>query len=72
MPSFHIDLYAGRGQNEVGYLNGAVVRFGEKYSVPTPINRWLTSTLEGMVEGAISKETYAFQPEKYLAEINRI
>ena len=28
MPSFHIDLHGGRGQTEVRFLNGAVVRYG--------------------------------------------
>ena len=30
MPSFHIDLYSGRGQSEVDYLHGAIVREGKK------------------------------------------
>ncbi|MDO9301750.1 MAG: 2-dehydropantoate 2-reductase N-terminal domain-containing protein, partial [Anaerolineales bacterium] len=38
MPSFHIDLYSGRGKSEVEYLHGAVVREGKKYNVPTPVN----------------------------------
>ncbi|RPJ50809.1 MAG: 2-dehydropantoate 2-reductase, partial [Chloroflexi bacterium] len=30
MPSFHIDLHAGRGKSEVDYLNGAVERYGRR------------------------------------------
>ncbi len=66
MPSFHIDLYSGRRQSEVEYLNGAVVRFGEKLAVPTPVNRALTSILSGMAAGVISKEDYARQPQALL------
>lgn len=69
MPSFHIDLYSGRGKSEVDYLHGAVVRAGEKTGVPTPINKLLTSTLLALTRGEISVEKYAHQPEKFLAEI---
>ncbi len=67
MPSFHIDLYSGRGQSEVGYLNGAVVRYGEQAGVPTPVNRLLTDTLLALTRGEIPIEAYALQPEKLLA-----
>ncbi len=66
MPSFHIDLYSGRGQSEVGYLNGAVVRYGEKMGVPTPVNRLLTDTLLALTRGDINRDAYANQPEKFL------
>jgi 2-dehydropantoate 2-reductase len=66
MPSFHIDLYSGRGQSEVGYLNGAVVRHGEQVGVPTPVNRLLTETLLALTRGEILLDAYALQPEKLL------
>ncbi len=66
MPSFHIDLYSGRGQNEVRYLNGAVVHHGEKMGIPTPVNRLLTDTLMALTHGEISLDKYALQPEKLL------
>jgi 2-dehydropantoate 2-reductase len=66
MPSFHIDLYAGRGQSEVGYLNGAVARRGQQAGVPTPVNRLLTDTLLALTRGEIPLETYALQPGKLL------
>jgi len=70
MPSFHIDLYAGRTRSEVTYLHGAVVRAGEKLGVPTPVNKLLTETLLALAEGRISRDTYAHNPEKFLAELN--
>ena len=66
MPSFHIDLYAGRGQSEVDYLNGAVVRFGDKLGIDVPLNRWLTQTLLAITAGTLSKSEYAHQPEKMI------
>lgn len=70
MPSFHIDLHAGRGKSEVTYLHGAVVRAGEKYAVPTPVNRLLTETLLAMTAGKIPLEAYSRQPDKLLARLN--
>jgi len=70
MPSFHIDLYAGRGKSEVDYLHGAVVRAGEKFGVPTPVNKLLTETLLALTNKETPLEEYAGQPEKLLAKLN--
>ncbi|HUH99294.1 MAG TPA: 2-dehydropantoate 2-reductase [Anaerolineales bacterium] len=69
MPSFHIDLYSGRGQSEVQYLHGAVVRAGERFGVATPVNRVLTETLLKLTNGEIPLEEFAHQPQKLLALI---
>ncbi len=69
MPSFHIDLYAGRGKSEVSYLHGAVVRAGKKFGVPTPVNQLLTETLLGLTNGSIPMGMYEHQPEKLLAQL---
>jgi 2-dehydropantoate 2-reductase len=69
MPSFHIDLHSGRGQSEVEYLHGAVVRAGEKFGVPTPVNRVLTETLMSLTRGEIPLEAFAHQPDKLLARM---
>jgi 2-dehydropantoate 2-reductase len=71
MPSFHIDLHTGRGASEVDYLNGAVVRFGERLGVPTPVNRFLNETLLALVKGETTIDTYAKQPEKLVQELRR-
>lgn len=68
MPSFHIDLHSGRGQSEVGYLNGAVVRYGAQAGVPTPVNRLLCETLEGLTRGVLPLDEYHHRPEKLLAQ----
>ncbi len=69
MPSFHIDLHSGRGKSEVDYLNGAVVRFGERYGVATPVNRLLNEILIGLSEGNLPLDGYAKQPERLLKEL---
>ncbi len=66
MPSFHIDLYSGRGKSEVEYLHGAVVRAGEKFGVPTPVNKVLTETLMKLTNKEIPLEEFARQPKKLL------
>lgn len=70
MPSFYIDLYSGRGKSEVDWLNGAIVRFGEKVGVATPVNKVLTETLLALTKGEFPLETYSQQPEKFLALIS--
>lgn len=69
MPSFHLDLYAGRKQSEVEFLNGAIVRYGQKQGVLTPVNRFLTETLKGLTEGKIPLETYSGKPDKFLDDL---
>ena len=66
MPSFHIDLHAGRGSSEVDWLNGAVVRYGGRCGVPTPVNRLLTETLLALTRREIPLDTFQGQPEKLL------
>jgi 2-dehydropantoate 2-reductase len=36
---------------EVDYINGAVVRWGQKYGIPTPVNRTLVACLKGIEHG---------------------
>ena len=64
MPSFHIDLHGGRGLSEVDYLNGAVVRFGNKAGVPTPVNALLNETLLKMTQKDIPLDAFIRQPQK--------
>lgn len=71
MPSFHIDLHSGRGKSEVEYLHGAVMRAGENYNVPTPVNRVLTETLVALTNHAIPMDEFEHKPRKLLDRINR-
>ena len=69
MPSFHIDLYSGRGLSEVEFLHGAVVREGKARGIPTPVNQVLTETLVALTKKEIPLEEFAERPEKLLAKI---
>ncbi len=72
MPSFHIDLYSGRGKSEVEYLHGAVVEAGKKHNIPTPVNELLTTTLLALTNREIPLEEYANQPEKFLSKVKSL
>lgn len=69
MPSFHIDLHSGRGKSEVEWLNGAVVRYGEKAGIPTPVNQVLTETLLALTRGERTPGEFSRQPEKLLEKV---
>lgn len=71
MPSLYIDLQMGRGRSEVDYLNGAVVRAGEKLGIATPVNRVLTELLLALTAGEIPGDAFAHQPERLLEEIGK-
>lgn len=66
MPSFHIDLYSGRGRSEVRWLNGAVVSHGAEVGVPTPVNEVLTETLEALTAEPDRIEEFRGQPQALL------
>lgn len=70
MPSFHIDLHGGNPQSEVDYLNGAVVRAGKEFGIPTPANRLLNETLLALSGGKIPLDEYQKQPQKLLSLLN--
>jgi len=71
MPSFHIDLYSGRGKSEVEFLHGAIAREGKARGIPTPVNEMLTNTLMSLTRKEIPLEEYAGKPEELLALLNR-
>ena len=70
MPSFHIDLYSGRGKSEVEYLHGAVVRAGETCNLPTPVNKVFTEILLALTNKEIPLEEFAHRPEKLMTKVN--
>lgn len=50
MPSLHIDLHNGKGKSEVAWLNGAVVEWGKKYGLESPVNQMLINNLLKLVD----------------------
>lgn len=71
LPSFHIDLTAGRKKNEVLYHNGAVATTGEKLDVPTPVNAALTYILLQMARGEIDWHLYDGSPDRLVQEVKQ-
>ena len=52
------------------WLNGAVVRYGQRAGVKTPVNKVLTDILLALTRGNPSVDSYSHQPEKLLSQIN--
>jgi 2-dehydropantoate 2-reductase len=65
-PSLNIAVRSGQSQTEVRWLNGAVVDHGRRLGVPTPVNRVLTDTVEGLTTGRLRREDFAGQPAALL------
>lgn len=70
MPSFHVDLYRGNRPLEVNYLNGAVVRFGERVEVATPINRFLNETLKMIASQPLEANLYRKNVKKFIEDLS--
>ena len=45
-PSMAQDVLIHQRQTEIDTLNGAIVRYGKKYGVPTPCNEYVTKTIK--------------------------
>ncbi len=61
LPSLHVALAAGR-RSEVGWLNGAVARYGRAAGVPTPVNRALADALTALSNGEARREEWRGNP----------
>ena len=66
-PSLCMDLAGRRAKSEVQFLNGAVVRQGEKVGIATPVNRSLTDTLLSIAGGEEPWERYQGNPQALMA-----
>jgi 2-dehydropantoate 2-reductase len=66
MPSFYLDLMGGKRVSEVEYLNGAVVRYGVRLGIPTPVNRLLTQVLTALVNGEYPSERFDHNPGRLI------
>ncbi len=71
MPSFHIDLMAGRQQNEVTYHNGAVAEVGESLGIPTPVNSALNDILIQIARQEIDFQVFNGQPKRLVAAVEK-
>ena len=71
MPSLYYDLHPHRRpHSEVGWLNGAVAREGERLGVPTPVNSTFTRVMLALINGEEAASDWAGRPEKLLAAVD--
>jgi len=68
MPSLHVALAAGR-RSEVGWLNGAVARYGREAGVATPVNRTLTDVLTAVTNDKNRREDWCARPDAIAARV---
>ena len=66
MPSFHVDLYAGKRKGEVLYHNGAIAKAGWKLGIATPVNTTLTEILLQLIKSPDMKSVYRDNPQELL------
>lgn len=69
-PSLQAEL-ARRRKSEIEFLNGAVVREGDKVGVPTPVNRALCGLVQGIAGGAIPWSEYRGQTDRLIERIRQ-
>jgi 2-dehydropantoate 2-reductase len=66
LPSLHVALAGGK-RSEVGWLNGAVARYGREVGVPTPVNRALTDVLTALTRGQARRDEWRAHPDTIAA-----
>ncbi|MEW5987388.1 MAG: ketopantoate reductase family protein [Chloroflexota bacterium] len=71
MPSFQMDLAAGKTRNEVLYHNGAIARSGRRLAIPTPVNTALTDILLSLARRERPWSHYEGQPQRLVDEVGR-
>ncbi len=71
MPSFHIDLMANKGKNEVIYHNGAIARAAETVGVRAPVNMTLTTVLMRLVRQEIDWREYDGNAKRLLQDVRQ-
>ena len=69
MPSYHIDLHLRTGRSEVEFIHGAVVKYGKKTGIPTPVNAFLTQTMLALVHEELPLPTFWRRPDKLLSQL---
>jgi 2-dehydropantoate 2-reductase len=71
LPSFHMDLSAGKEKNEVVYHNGAIARVGHEQGVPTPVNTVFNDLMLKLIRKEIDWRQFDGQPKRLIQEIRR-
>ena len=69
MPSFHIDLAAGKERSEVTFHNGAIATAGEQTRLPVPVNAALNDTLQELCRDPSRRSWFDGRPDRLLAVV---
>lgn len=69
MPSFHIDLAAGKRQNEVSFHNGAVASFGAAAGVSAPVNDALNDILVKLARRELDYQLFNGRPDRLVEAV---
>ncbi len=72
MPSFYLDLQAGKRHSEAAYHQGAVAQAGREAGVLAPINAALHALVQAAITPGGAPDHYAHQPERLLDEVARL
>ena len=70
MPSFYIDLQAGKGRSEVVYHNGAIAEAGQAAGIATPVIRAFNDILLKLVRRELDAAEFDGNPQRLATEIN--
>ena len=71
MPSFHIDLAAGKGRSEVAFHNGAIAAAARECGLAAPVNTALNDVLLRLTADEAARAEFDGRPERLLAEVAR-
>lgn len=71
MPSFHIDLAAGKGRSEVSFHNGAIADAARAAGVSAPVNAALNDVLLRLTSGAVERNHFDGRPDRLLAVVDQ-
>lgn len=72
MPSFYLDLQAGKAHTEAAYHQGAIAQAGRQAGIATPVNAALHSLMQASAGHAAAAKRFAHQPALLLAEVARL
>lgn len=71
MPSFALDLTAGKKQSEVLYHNGAIAKAGRELGISTPVNTALTDILLKLARQELDWQSYSGNVKQLAADIKQ-
>jgi 2-dehydropantoate 2-reductase len=71
LPSFQLDLTAGKTDSEVLFHNGAVAEAGRSLGVPTPVNAALNDILLKLARKELGFEDFNGKPKHLVLEVRK-